>query len=56
MGNDMKHAKLGAASAAVAVWLGLQGYAIAGALPEPAQMTVAPVVRLVAPGVVLVEP
>jgi len=40
---------------AVALWLGLQTFSTAGTLPEPAQMTVAPVVRLVAPGVISIS-
>src|SRR5215211_2156828 len=52
----MNWANLGAAwVGAVALWLGLQACPMAGTLPEPAQMTVAPVVRLVAPGVISIS-
>src|SRR5215203_137971 len=52
----MNWANVGAAwVGAVALWLGLQACPMAGTLPEPAQMTVAPVVRLVAPGVISIS-
>ena len=51
-GSDVNRGNLGAAMGALALWLGFQTLSTAGTLPEPAQMTVAPVVRLVAPGVI----